>query len=359
MAARRQVAVLGAGSWGTALAALASARADTLLWARDPDTVRTINTHHGNPRYLPDIPLPPALRATASLDEAIAHIAPARHAPQGDAGAAQTAPGGIIILGVPVAGLAQTCGEIATRLAGTPHAGLSVIWTCKGFQPETGELPHEIAGKAFASLPDIGLGVLSGPSFAHEVARGLPVALTIATRDPGTVQGITEVMHGSLARIYSSNDITGVEVGGALKNIMAIACGICDGLGLGTNARAALITRGLAEMQRLGQALGGRPETFAGLTGLGDLVLTATGPLSRNRQVGIAIGEGKTLEQALAGGVTAEGARCARAALALGRKAGVDMPITESVCRVLFEGMSPRAAVSSLLSREARPEAPG
>jgi len=358
MAARRRVAVLGAGSWGTALAALASARADTLLWARDPGIVQAINAGRGNPRYLPDIPLPASLRATSSLDDAIAHIAPLSHPQRNVTGAGQAAQAGIIILGVPVAGLAQTCREIAARLAGKPHAGLSVIWTCKGFQPETGELPHEIAVKAFAGLSDVGLGVLSGPSFAHEVARGLPVALTIATRDPGTVQGITDVMHGSLARIYSSNDIVGVEVGGALKNIMAIACGISDGLGLGTNARAALITRGLAEMQRLGQALGGRAETFAGLTGLGDLVLTATGPLSRNRQVGIAIGEGKTLEQALAGGITAEGARCARAALALGRKAGVDMPITESVCRVLFDGMSPCEAVSSLLSREARPEAP-
>src|SRR5690606_31788317 len=170
-----------------------------------------------------------------------------------------------------------------------------------------------------------------------------------------TAQRVVDIMHGSLARIYTSTDIVGVEVGGALKNIMAIACGIGDGLGLGTNARAALITRGLAEMQRLGLALGGQAETFAGLTGLGDLVLTATGPLSRNRQVGVAIGEGKTLEQALAGGITAEGARCARAALALGQHMGVELPITQAVCQVLFEGLSPRKAVSSLLALEARP----
>ncbi len=214
------------------------------------------------------------------------------------------------------------------------------------------------AQAALADWPDVGLGVLSGPSFAHEVAQGLPVALTLGTTQASTASAVLAALHGTNARIYTSTDVIGVEVGGALKNIMAIACGISDGLGLGTNARAALITRGLAEMQRLGLALGGRAETFAGLAGLGDLVLTATGALSRNRQVGLAIGQGQSPAQILAGGMTAEGVRCARAALALGLEHRVDLPITEAVCNVLFDGLAPRDAVSSLLSREARIEAP-
>lgn len=341
-----RVAVLGAGSWGTALAALASSQADTLLWARDPAVARSLDQEHRNARYLPDIPLPAALRATASFTQAVEHVC----AP--DAGP------GLIILGVPVAGLSDMCAQLAAALPRRCGSRLSIVWTCKGFQHETGLLPHQIAQTALADWPDTGLGVLSGPSFAHEVAQGLPVALTLATTQASTADAVLAALHGTNARIYTSTDIIGVEVGGALKNIMAIACGISDGLGLGTNARAALITRGLAEMQRLGLALGGQAETFAGLAGLGDLVLTATGPLSRNRQVGLAIGQGKTLDQALAGGMTAEGVRCARAALALGRQHGIDLPITVAVCSVLFNGVAPREAVSSLLSREARAEAP-
>ena len=200
------------------------------------------------------------------------------------------------------------------------------------------------------------MGVLSGPSFAQEVAQGLPVALTLASRDSWVADPVLAALHGSTARIYTSADVVGVEVGGALKNIIAIACGISDGLGLGTNARAALITRGLAEMQRVGLALGGQAETFAGLTGLGDLVLTATGDLSRNRQVGLAIGRGSSRSEILASGVTAEGVRCARAVLALGRRHQLELPITEAVCKVLFEDLAPSQAVSDLLSREARPE---
>ncbi len=200
--------------------------------------------------------------------------------------------------------------------------------------------------------------MLSGPSFALEVARKLPVALTIASARPDTGAAVLAALHGSRCRIYTSEDVTGVEVGGALKNVMAIACGISDGLGMGSNARAALITRGLAEIQRLSCALGGERETVQGLTGLGDLVLTATGPLSRNRQVGLAIGEGRKLEEILAGGMTAEGVRCARAALALGTRLGIELPITTVVCRVLFEGLAPHEAVAALLARDSRPESP-
>lgn len=338
-----RVAVLGAGSWGTALAALASEQADTLLWARRPESAAEISERHANARYLPEIRLPDALRATADFDAVLRHL----HTPDSDA---------LIILGVPVAGMRETCTRLADALRHPPAPRVHVVWTCKGVQHDTGELPHEVASQLLGSLPHVSLGVLSGPSFALEVARKLPVALTIASPQPATGAVVLRALHGSRCRIYTSDDVTGVEVGGALKNVMAIACGISDGLGLGSNARAALITRGLAEIQRLACALGGRPETVQGLTGLGDLVLTATGPLSRNRQVGLAIGEGRRLDDILAGGMTAEGVRCARAALALGAKLGVELPITAIVCRVLFDGLPPHDAVAALLARGARPE---
>lgn len=340
-----RVAVLGAGSWGTALAALACAQSDTLLWARDASVAQSINATARHPRHLTDLALPASLKASASLDEALAHVCTASDTP------------GLIILGVPVSGLDDICQTLRTRLQGmTCATKLAIVWTCKGFQPESGKLPHEIASEHLSGLPGIGLGVLSGPSFAHEVARGLPVALTLASAEPWVAAVGTGALHGPNARIYSSSDIVGVEVGGAMKNIMAIACGISDGLGLGDNARAALITRGLAEIQRLGLALGGQRETFSGLTGMGDLVLTATGALSRNRQVGLAIAQGQSVEQILATGMTAEGVRCARAALALGQSCGVELPVTQVVCRVLFQGLPPAQAVKALLSRDSRPE---
>ena len=339
-----RVTVLGAGSWGTALAALASANADTLLWARDSTAAQAIKTQRLNTRYLPGILLPASLQCTDDFDHAVEHASKAGAQP------------GLIILGVPVAGLAELCTRLSRSLDALGSPPVTVVWTCKGFHHETGQLPHQIAQAAFASHPEVGLGVLSGPSFAREVAQGLPVALTIASRDAQVADITTAALHGRNTRIYTSQDVIGVEVGGALKNVMAIACGVADGLELGTNARAALITRGLAEMQRLGIALGGQADTFSGLTGLGDLVLTATGPLSRNRQVGLALGQGQSLEHILANGMTAEGVRCARAALALGRQYGVDLPITEAVCNVLFNNVAPEQVVSALLSREARAE---
>ncbi len=340
-----RVAVLGAGSWGTALAALASRQADTLIWARRAESAEEINSRHSNARYLPDITLPAQLRATSDFNAAVGHVC----AGESDA---------LIILGVPVSGMAETCRALVSALQGRQHPALHVVWTCKGVHPETGQLPQEIAGAALGGLRGVNLGVLSGPSFALEVAQGLPVALTIASHSAATGDMVLKALHGQSCRIYTSEDVTGVEVGGALKNVMAIACGISDGLGLGSNARAALITRGLAEIQRLAIALGAQAETVQGLTGLGDLVLTATGPLSRNRQVGLAIGKGMSLDEILAGGMTAEGVRCARAALALGRRLGVELPITAAVCQVLFEGQPPRSAVAALLSRDSRPETP-
>lgn len=340
------VAVLGAGSWGTALAALASRQCNTLLWARSEGVAQAVNVRHGNPRYLPGIELPSGLAATADFNQALHHVT--------------SSPSSLIILGVPVAGLDDICHRLAQSIPVNPDcAELSVIWTCKGLHKDTSQLAHQIANARLGRHAErgMGLGVLSGPSFAHEVAQGLPVALTIATRDARTVSRTTQALHGETARIYSSSDIVGVEVGGALKNIMAIACGISDGLKLGNNARAALITRGLAEIQRLGLALGGQADTFSGLTGLGDLVLTATGDLSRNRQVGLAIGRGQQLDDILASGMTAEGVRCVSATLELGQRLGIELPITEIVHKVLFSSMSPNDAVANLLARDARPEA--
>ena len=337
------VAVLGAGAWGCALANAASVNAPAVLWGRDPALVASMRTTHENTRYLPGIALSPTLRFTEHIDEALAHVT--------------RGPGpGLIILGVPIAGLRATCAAISDRLAPQAAHLAGIVWTCKGMEAETGLLPHEIVQESLNPLLQIPTGVLSGPSFALEVARGLPVALTIASLSPALRHATIDALHGGAVRVYASPDVIGVEVGGALKNIMAIAYGIADGLALGTNARAALITRGLAEMARFGEALGAQGGTFAGLTGLGDLVLTATGDLSRNRLVGLEIGRGRSLDDILAGGLTAEGARCARAALRRAHTLGVDMPITEAVCGVLFSGVAPREAVTRLLARVARSE---
>lgn len=336
-----RVLVLGAGSWGTALAHAACSNASTMVWARDPDTARHINQQHRNPRYLQDICLPATLVASDSLAQAFAFL--------------QDANASLIILGTPVAAIGQACDILLAHL---PRANLQqtpVLWTCKGFEQETARLPHEVVQDMLGdTIPHN--GVLSGPSFAREVAQGLPVALTVASRHECVTTRTTAALHAGNTRIYRSQDVIGVEVGGAMKNVIAIACGIADGLSLGMNARAALITRGLAEMSRLGLALGGEAVTFSGLTGLGDLVLTATGDLSRNRQVGMALGRGQDLASILSAGMTAEGVRCAQAALTRARGLNIDMPITEAVCAVLFENVPALDAVSRLLSRESRSE---
>jgi len=334
------VAVLGAGSWGTALAIAASRRHPTLLWARDPAQAAAMAAQRQNARYLPDVPLPPSLHITPDLDQVLTSLREDGAEP-------------LIFLTVPVAGLAPICRELCHRLPTTGLTNAFVVWACKGFEETTARLPHELVRQ---TLPEITGGALSGPSFASEVARGLPVALTVASATPALCTRVTTALHGDSMRVYASTDVVGVEVGGALKNVIAVACGIADGLQLGANARAALITRGLVEMKRLGVALGAQADTFVGLTGLGDLVLTATGELSRNRRVGLEIGSGRPLSDILASGITAEGVRCARAALTRARASGVELPITAAVCAVLFEGMAPMTAVSSLLAREARYE---
>lgn len=342
----RHVAVLGAGAWGTALASVASRQTHCMLWARDAELALSIQQTHENTRYLPGTALPTKLTVTDQLATALDHVL------------SSPVPG-LLILGVPLAGLRTLCGEVAHLLGANYSQLAGLLWTCKGLEVDSGKLPHEIAQEALRSPGgqlDLATGVLSGPSFAKEVAQGLPVALTVASKQASLRQATIEVLHGGAMRVYASDDLMGVEVGGALKNVIAIACGISDGLGLGANARAALITRGLAEISRFGCALGGQAATFSGLTGLGDLVLTATGDLSRNRQVGLALGHGKNLTEILAGGLTAEGARCAMAVRLRAEALSLDMPITQAVCEVLFDGITPQHAVSRLLAREATVE---
>jgi glycerol-3-phosphate dehydrogenase (NAD(P)+) len=328
-----KIAVLGAGAWGTALAAAAAAAGhDTRLWARDAAQAEALQAARTNTRYLPGVTLPPALQATADLPAALAHGAGAD---------------GLLVIATPMAGLR---GLLQALPAQAP-----ALWLCKGFEAGTGLLGHEIAR---ALRPGLACGVLSGPSFALEVARGLPTALVAASSDAALAARAVEAFHGGPLRIYTSPDIVGVEVGGALKNVMAIATGIVDGLpGAGLKARAALITRGLAEMTRLGVALGARADTFMGLSGLGDLVLTATGSLSRNRAVGLALAAGRRLPEALAElGHVAEGVPTAAVALARARALGVEMPITAAVVAVLEGRIAPAQAVALLMAREARPE---
>ena len=324
------ISVLGAGAWGTALAVAAAARHDVLLWGRDAAAIDAMQRTRRNTRYLPDVALPAALRLEADHDEALAH--------------GRT---GLLVIATPMAGLRE-------GLAALPGEA-PAIWLCKGFERETGLLGHEIAR---AVRPGRACGVLSGPSFAQEVARGQPTALVAASDDPDLVARAVEAFHGPALRVYSSDDPIGVEVGGAVKNVLAIATGIADGMALGLNARAALITRGLAEMTRLGLALGARAETFMGLSGLGDLVLTATGDLSRNRQVGLALARGQALPQILQQlGHVAEGVLSVSTVLQRAHSLGLELPITHAVVDVLEGRLAPSAALRQLMQRGSREEA--
>lgn len=328
------ITVLGAGAWGTAVAIAAALRHPTRLWSRDPVQVEEMRRTRANERYLPDTPLPGTLQLTHDWDEALAHA---------------SRPQDLIVIATPMAGLRETLQRLAQA-----RTAASVLWLSKGFEAGTGLLGHEIAREV---APGLRTGVLSGPSFAQEVARQQPTALVAASGDATVRDGAVKALHAGHLRIYSSADPIGVEVGGALKNVLAIATGIADGMQLGLNARAALVTRGLAEMSRLGLALGAQPETFMGLSGLGDLVLTATGDLSRNRRVGLKLAEGLSLPQILdALGHVAEGVYTARTALQRAQAAGVDTPITQAVVAVLEGQLAPREAVRRLMQREARIE---
>jgi glycerol-3-phosphate dehydrogenase (NAD(P)+) len=332
------ITVLGAGAWGTAVAIALAARHDVLLWGRNPEQIAATEAARENLTYLPGYPLPPALRVSADVEAAIAHVT-------------QAAPGTtpLLIAACPVAGLRPLLEQLKGR------AIPNIVWLCKGFEYGTGLLPHQVVREVLGdSIPG---AALSGPSFAQEVARGLPCGLTVASTTLALRERVVSLVHGGSVRVYSCDDLVGVEVGGAVKNILAIATGAADGLGLGLNARAALITRGLAEITRLGTALGGQASTFMGLTGMGDLILTCTGDLSRNRRVGLALAQGKALATIVKElGHVAEGVPCAKAVRELAAKRGVDMPITNAVAEVLFDGASVQATVDKLLARDPRNE---
>jgi len=330
------IAILGAGAWGTAMAIALADRHDVVLWGRNEPAMRDAALRRESSAYLPGFTLPERLVVTSDFELAVAHVAKA-------------AVPGLLIAATAVAGLRP----LAQRLRAHPIDNL--VWLCKGFEQDTRLLPHQIVRE---TLGGIAAGALSGPSFAQEVARGLPCALTIASDDDALRERVVGAVHGRHIRVYSTDDLVGVEVGGAVKNILAIATGVVDGMGLGLNARAALITRGLAEITRLGTALGGRSETFMGLTGVGDLILTCTGDLSRNRQVGLGLAQGKKLDAIVAElGHVAEGVRCAQAVRALAAERGIDMPIANAVASVLFDGVSPQEMVAKLLARDPRGEA--
>ena len=323
--------VLGAGAWGTALAVRASATQQVRLWSRDAAQVAQMRSRRRNPAYLPEIALPPALQLSHDIDASLRH-----------------ARGGLVIVATPMAALE----EMLRRAGAEPDVG--ILWLCKGFQESTGRLGHEVAREA---APSARVGVLSGPSFAIEVARGQPTALVAASHDAHLCDAAVDAFHVANLRIYTSADPIGVEVGGAVKNVLAIATGIADGMGLGLNARAALITRGLAEMTRLGVALGAEVETFMGLSGLGDLVLTTTGELSRNRRVGLQLAAGLPLDRIVAElGHVAEGVRSAPMVLHRAHARGVEMPIVETVVQVLDGRLAADQALEQLLRRDARPE---
>jgi glycerol-3-phosphate dehydrogenase (NAD(P)+) len=328
-----RIAVLGAGSWGTALAMqLARNGVETRLWGRDAAHLLAMADERCNTRYLPGVPFPDRLIPSAELSGSLAD---SDH----------------ILLAVPSHAFRSTLKQIAPSL----KAGTRLAWATKGLEPGSRRLLHQIIAE------ELGEGqacaVISGPTFAKEVAKGLPTAVTVASNDETVAAFFASCLHGGAFRAYTASDVTGVELGGACKNVLAIAAGIADGLGFGANTRAALITRGLAEMMRLGVQLGGHPETFMGLAGLGDLVLTCTDDQSRNRRVGLALGRGKSLEAAIESiGQAVEGVKSAPEVYRLAQEHGVEMPITEQVYRVLYEGEAARDAVAALLQREQKAE---
>lgn len=328
-----KITVLGAGAWGTALAISLAAKNQVILWGRNQAAMEAAQVSRENQHYLPGFPLPANLQASADFDLALRHALD----------------DGLLIIASSVSGLRpilQQCKSFPLK---------NVVWLCKGFEESSRLLPHQVVKQELGD--QILAGALSGPSFAQEVAQGLPCALTIASSSDALCRMVVNAAHGPNLRIYSSDDVVGVEVGGAVKNILAIATGVADGLGLGLNARAALMTRGLAEINRLSTALGGRLETLMGLTGVGDLILTCTGNLSRNRKVGLALAEGKSLDTIVQElGHVAEGVRCAQAVKALAHDLHIEMPITDAVAGVLFEQVAAREMIERLLSRDAKAE---
>lgn len=327
-------AVLGAGSWGTALAMqLTRSGTPVVLWDWDREHILDIGEHRCNRKFLPDYPLPDSLVVEPELESAV------RGADE-------------ILIVVPSHAFAGVLEQIAPWL----KPGQGIAWACKGLEPGTGRFLHEPAQALFGDHRP--LAVVTGPSFAKEVAANLPTAITVAGTQPDYCEKIARALHGGNFRAYTSDDIIGAELGGSVKNVLAIATGICDGMSLGDNARAALVTRGLAEMMRLGRVLGAREQTLTGLTGMGDLVLTCNGDLSRNRRLGLALGAGKSIEEALVEiGQVVEGVKTAEEVWRLSRRHQVEMPIAEQVYGILHEGRNPKQCVRELLSRELKREA--
>ncbi len=330
----KKVTVVGAGSWGTALASLASASTPTTLWTRRPELAETINRTRRNRDYLPDHQLPDGVTVTASLSEAVDGT---------DA----------IFMAVPSHGFREVYGSVAEHIADdTPVVSLT-----KGIEQDTLATMTQVVTHISTGLDPTRIGVLTGPNLAGEIMAGQPTAAVIAMADQSTSLKLQTVLMGPTFRVYTNDDVVGCELAGAMKNVMALAAGMSDGLGFGDNTRAALLTRALAELTRLGLSLGGRPETFSGLAGMGDLTATCASSLSRNRRVGVALAEGKTLDEIIGEmNMVAEGVKTTKGVLGLARRAGVEMPIAEHVAAVLYEGMTPRDAVLSLMTREARAE---
>lgn len=326
-----KIAILGAGAWGTALAINLSSRHQVTLWTKDPNHLDELIAQRINKQFLPGFSLPESLHLTSTLKIALS--------------AADLA-----LIVVPVAGLRETLrGILATNIT------VPIVWGCKGFEKQLSMLPHQIVQEEYGNVAPS--GVLSGPSFAQEVAEGLPTALTLASHDGEFAQNIALLLHSARLRVYSSKDVIGVEVGGAIKNVISIAAGISDGMGFGHNARAALMTRGLMEITRLGIKLGGSLETFMGLSGVGDMILTCTGDLSRNRRVGLMLAKSLSLPEILRQlGHVAEGVYAAEAARKLSSELDIEMPITQSVYSILYQGMPAREAVEKLLNRDPKIE---
>jgi len=328
------VAVLGAGSWGTALAVLLARNGvPTTLWGRTPQVVVDMATARRNARYLPDLAFPDSLQLSGALEATVRDAA-------------------TVLIAVPSHAFAELIDAAAPWIA--PDAG--VAWATKGFDPASGRFLHELVGER---LPQHAAAVVTGPSFAKEVANGLPTAVTVHSASTDFAQRIAQMLHSPLFRAYTGNDVRGAELGGAMKNVLAVATGVADGMQLGLNARAGLITRGLNEMLRLGHAIGARAETLMGLAGLGDLVLTCTGDLSRNRRLGLALGRGVPLKQAVAEiGQVVESVQTVDTVMQLATQHGIELPITANVQRVLREELTPAEGMRALLSREQKPEYP-
>lgn len=325
-----KIGILGAGAWGSALAVALNGRHQIAVWDRETSLLAQIRANRSN-ALLPDVKWPASVQVFDTAAECIAQAE-------------------VLMVATPTEGLRDMAQHLRDSSRNIP-----LVWVCKGFEASSSLLPHQVVDEVLGK--DAHCAALSGPSFAAEVAAGKPTALTLAARDGDFARDLALQLHQPRLRVYFSDDLVGVEVGGAVKNVMAIATGIADGLSLGLNTRAALITRGLAEIMRLGLALGGKAETFMGLTGMGDLILTCTGDLSRNRTVGLSLGRGEKLEEVLKKlGHVAEGVSTAREVERRAQALGIDMPITSAVCDVLFRGVEARKAVEQLLARDPKGE---